>query len=73
MKVCLLLALPLHLSIVNIGTNTRTSGTERIKEAEADIENAIGNENWGEAKQATIRLRYWYSVAQAAKNEGPNH
>ena len=67
------LSFVLHLSIVDIGTHTRASGTERIEEAEADIENAIGNENWGEAKQATIRLRYWYSVAQAAKHEGFNH
>jgi len=46
---------------------------ERIKEAEADIESAVGGEYWDEAKQATIRLRYWYSVAHAAKYGGSNH
>ena len=44
-----------------------------MEEAEAEIENAIGNENWDEAKQATVRLRYWYSVAHAAKHGGSNH
>lgn len=58
---------------MNAGTDVGTSGTERIEEAEAEIENAMGNENWDEAKQATIRLRYWYSVAQAAKYQGSNH
>jgi hypothetical protein len=58
------------LSIANMGTDV---GTERIEEAGADIENAIGSDNWDEAKQATIRLRYWYSVAQAAKYEESNH
>jgi molecular chaperone HscB len=60
-------------SIVNMGTDARTRGTERIKEAEADIESAVGGEYWDEAKQATIRLRYWYSVAHAAKYGGSNH
>lgn len=61
------------LSIVNMGIDARIYGTERIEEAKADIENAIGSENWHEAKQATIRLRYWYSVAQAAKHQEFNH
>jgi len=58
---------------VNTGTDAGTSGTGRIEEAAAEIENAIGNENWDEAKQATIRLRYWYSFANAAKHGGSDH
>lgn len=69
MKVCLSFALPLH----RMDIDARTYGTGRMKEAEADIKNAIGCKNWHEAKQATIRLRYWYSVAQAAKHEEYNH
>jgi hypothetical protein len=48
-------------------------GTDRIEEAAADIESAIGTENWDEAKQATIRLRYWYSVGHAAKHGESGH
>lgn len=47
--------------------------TARIEAAIADLENAIGSENWEDAKEAVIRLRYWEGFESAAKGLGSDH
>lgn len=38
-----------------------------------ELEDAIGGENWEEAKRAVIRLRYWESFHRAGTGLGIDH
>jgi HSCB C-terminal oligomerisation domain len=38
-----------------------------------ELENAIGYEDWEEAKKAVIRLRYWESFQRAATGQKVDH
>jgi hypothetical protein len=38
-----------------------------------ELENAIGYEDWEEAKKLVIRLRYWESLHRAGKGRHVDH
>jgi len=38
-----------------------------------ELENAIGMENWEDARKVVIRLRYWESFQRAGLNQETDH
>ncbi|KAG8823487.1 hypothetical protein FRC17_009312 [Serendipita sp. 399] len=47
--------------------------TERIETATAELEDAIGKEDWAQAKRSAIQLRYWESFKRAGQGLEIDH
>jgi len=46
---------------------------ERLRNIAAELEEAIGNEDWQQARRLVIQLRYWESFQRAGKGMEVDH